>query len=234
MIFFGWIKFTLSISAGRWSSSTCASHMFCSLKNGWLSFGLCLVMTSHGWPFSRPSDEQRIPTKWGVVPTNQWNRNKISRQISSKDFQVNQWIRSWIYPAPFICFNYPTHQLLRFIQFLPFFTHQQKDRPGVEAKLILLSQGGVAASRFASALASRFPGLTTRPRPWHVTMGEPQQVAPRRRALPVEQPGRKLAQEPETWTSKNGRNFIYQQVSGYWAEICFFRLIFGGAGRVSP
>ena len=67
----------------------------------------------------------------------------------------------------------------------------------VEAKLILLSQGGVAASRFASALASRFPGLTTRPRPWHITMGEPQQVAPRRRALPVEQPGRKLAQEPD-------------------------------------
>lgn len=129
MIFFGWIKFTLSISAGRWSSSTCASHMFCSLKNGWLSFGLCLVMTSHGWPFSRPSDEQRIPTKWGVVPTNQWNRNKISRQISSEDFQVNQWIRSWIYPAPFICFNYPTHQLLRFIQFLPFFTHKKKRSP---------------------------------------------------------------------------------------------------------
>ena len=38
---------------------------------------------------------------------------------------------------------------------------------GVEAKLILLSQGGVAASRLASSLASR-----------RISMGEPQQVAP--------------------------------------------------------
>ena len=79
----------------------------------------------------------------------------------------------------------------------------------------------MAASRFASALASRFPGLTTRPRPWHVTMGEPQQVAPRRRALPVEQPGRKLAQEPETWTSKNGGISVPNRFQGTGAEICF-------------
>lgn len=39
---------------------------------------------------------------------------------------------------------------------------------GVEAKLILLSQGGVAASRLASSLVSR-----------RISMGEPQQVAPR-------------------------------------------------------
>ena len=38
---------------------------------------------------------------------------------------------------------------------------------GVEAKLILLSQGGVAASRLASSLVSR-----------RISMGEPQQVAP--------------------------------------------------------
>ena len=62
---------------------------------------------------------------------------------------------------------------------------------GVEAKLILLSQGGAAASRLASALVCR-----------RISMGEPQQVAPRTAPSAPSGPSehghaRRLSEQPE-------------------------------------